>query len=116
MKSQIMTGSYTGTGANINVSTGWVPDYVKIFNANDATVLDPTIEWWVGMGAGKGLKTKRIVDSGVTGNISQAVITSLGISAYTGATNASSGFTIGADVDLNAVGEVGYWIAVRNGQ
>jgi hypothetical protein len=116
MKSQIMTGSFTGTGATANVPLGWTPDYVKIFNPNDAGALDPTLEWWSGMGAGKALKSLRITDNGATGLKSQQLITTLGISAYAGSTTAANGFTIGADTDLNVVGEVCYWVAMRNGQ
>lgn len=108
-------GTYTGTAALINVSLGFIPDYVRIINANDAGALDPSLEWFKGMGDGFGLKQLRIVDNATTTNKSQAIITSNGISAYAGDSTHAPGFTIGADADLNATGEVGYYIADRTG-
>jgi hypothetical protein len=107
-------GTYTGTGAAINVSLGFIPDYVRIINANDAGALDPSLDWIKGMGDGFGLKQLRIVDNATTANKSQAIVTTNGISAYAGDGTHAPGFTIGADTDLNTTGEIGYWIADRN--
>lgn len=112
MQPQVKTGSVEGTGAAINVQLGFVPDYVKCFNYDDAGGLAPTIEWWNGMTNGHGLKTLKTVDSGATGNASSAKITANGISAYSAA-DAAKGFTIGADADLNAAAETIFYVAFR---
>lgn len=112
-KSLVAVGSVAGTGAAINVSIGFKPRYVKVYNPNDAGALYPTVEWWEGMAAGHGLKLLKVVDSGATGNASQNKITANGISQYAGAATAADGFTIGADADLNVNGETVHYIAIR---
>lgn len=114
MSKQFKAGTVEGTGAAINVSLGWKPDYVKVFNYDDAGGLAPTMEWWNGMTAAHGLKTLKAVDNGVTGNASSAAVTSNGISHYVGSTSAAEGFTIGADADINANGETIFYVAMRN--
>lgn len=109
----IATGTVEGTGAAINVSVGFVPHYVKVFNYDDAGGLAPTLEWWYGMGAGDALKTLKVVDSGTSGNASSALITSNGIDAYAGTDTTGAGFTIGADTDVNVSNETIYWVAIR---
>lgn len=113
---QFKYGTVEGTGAAINVSLGFEPDYVKCFNIDDAGGLDPIIEWVNGMGAGTGMKYLKTVDSGATGNASHDFLGSNGITAYAG-TNAgdSAGFTIGADTDLNVSAETIVYIAMRHG-
>lgn len=81
---ETVTGQVTGTGAAINVSIGFIPSYVKVFNPNDAGSLYATLEWWNGMAAASGLKTMKVVDSGATGNASSNYVTSGGISTYAG--------------------------------
>lgn len=80
----IAVGSIAGTGAAINIQTGFKPKYVKVFNPNDGGSLFPSIEWWEGMAAASGRKTLKSVDSGSTGNASSAYITSGGISQFSG--------------------------------
>lgn len=109
----IITGSVAGTGAAINISLGFIPSYVKVFNPSDAGSLWGTIEWFSGMAAASGLKSLKTIDSGVTGLASQAYVTTNGISSYAGTATAGAGFTIGADADINASTEVVYYIAVR---
>lgn len=110
---QIAVGSSAGTGAAINVSIGFSPRYVKVYNNNDAGALFSTVEWWEGMAAASAFKTKSIADNGATALKSSEKITAGGISQYAGSTTASAGFTIGADADINASGETVYYIAVR---
>ncbi|MBP2230822.1 hypothetical protein J2847_004131 [Azospirillum agricola] len=114
MASNIRTGTVNGTGAAINVSLGWQPDYVKVMNIADAGALDAIIEWTVDMPAAAGMKYLRIVDNATTTNKSHAYVTSGGISAYAGSASAAEGFTIGTDTDLNASGEKIVWIAMRS--
>lgn len=111
---QFQTGSVGGTGSAINIELGWQPDYVKVFNIDDAGGLAPTLEWTSAMTGGHGFKTLKSVDSGSTGNASSAHVTAGGISLYAGAAgSASHGFTIGADGDINASGETIAYIAIR---
>lgn len=107
------TGTVAGTGAAIAISVGWVPDYVKCVNIADAGNLDPTMEWFAPMGAGKGLKYLRVADNATTGNLSHRIVTTGGITAFAGSQTAAPGFTIGTDADLNAAGETIIWIAQR---
>lgn len=109
-----VVGSVAGTGSAINVSLGFIPDYVKVFNPNDAGSLWPTLEWCTGMAAASGFKTLKSVDSGSTGNASSNKITSNGISTYAGSSSAAKGFTIGADADINVNGETIYYLALAN--
>lgn len=110
---EVVTGTVEGTGAAINVSLGFIPSYVKVFNYDDAGSIFPTVEWWDGMTDGHGLKTKSIADSGATGNLSSGKITTGGISEYAGADAAAKGFSIGTDADLNVSGETLFYVAVR---
>ncbi len=113
---EFVEGKVTGTGAAINISIGFLPRYVKVFNYNDAGSLYPTIEWFEGMPSASGLKNKRqAVNEGGTATYSvvNERITSLGISQYAGSSSASVGFTIGADTDINVSGEEVFYIAMR---
>lgn len=99
-----VTGTVTGTGSAINVSLGFTPGYVKIWNETDTK--KGTLEWSSTMAAASGWKS--LNDAYVTR------ITSNGISAYTGSGAAGSpaaGFTIGADSDLNGASDVIHYIA-----
>lgn len=109
------TGSVEGTGAAINVSLGFVPDHVKIFNIDDAGSLWPTLEWTSDMPDAAGFKTLSIADDGTTSNKSSEKLTSKGISEYAGDSDNSEGFTIGDDADVNVSDETIFYIAVRDG-
>lgn len=96
-------GSVTGTGAAINVSVGFVPDYVKVINDTAGA----SIEWFSGMTDGHGYKR---VAAG-TGT----KITSGGISDFTGSSTAGEGFTLGADADVNVNTVTLRYVAIQNG-
>lgn len=94
-------GTVTGTGAAINISVGFVPDYVIIANTTDGDTVDL---WWNGMAAGTSI------------TIAAAAITRAapdGITAYAGSTTAGQGFTIGAGISENA--KVLRYTAIQNG-
>lgn len=110
---EIAVGTVAGTGAAINVSLGFIPRYVKVYNNDDAGGLAPKIEWWQGMAAASGVKTLKSVDNGVTGNASSSKVTTGGISEYAGSASAPKGFTIGTDGDINVSAENIYYVAVR---
>lgn len=101
----IKIGSVTGTGAAINVSCGFEPEAVILFNGNDAGSAAAVMLWSNNMAAASAIKLL---------TAAQAKITTLGISSYAGvAGGAGKGFTIGADTDMNAAGEVLTYIALR---
>jgi len=111
---EVSVGSVAGTGAAINVSLGFKPDYVKVVNYTDTAGAVPTIEWFSAMTAAHGLKTLGIADDGISSDESAEFITSLGISQYVGTNALTEGFTIGADTDVNVDGDTIVYIAIRN--
>ena len=113
-QNEVIIGAVAGTGSAINVSLGFKPRYVKVWNPNDAGSLFPMMEWFEGLTAAYGFKYLKIADNGATGNLSSTLVTSNGISQYAGvAGGATEGFTIGADADINAAGETIWYMAVR---
>lgn len=103
MASESKIGSYTGTGAALNVSLGFIPDHVHIVNETDG---DATWEWFSGMTDGHALT------SIATGDNSK--ITSGGVSAYAGSASASPGFSVGTA--LSESGKTFRYVATRNGE
>ncbi len=104
---QFKTGTQDGTGASIDISLGWTPDYVVVINweATDYT----EIRWFKGMTAGHGIKEITGTDRDLS-KITSLGITQLGASA----SDTVEGFRIGADTDLNVAGESITWCAWRN--
>jgi hypothetical protein len=104
----IVTGTVEGTGSAINVSIGFVPRVVIAYNIDDAGTDMPLVLWTTNDADAAGVK---ILASAI------AYISSDGISEYDGSSTvgseASPGFTIGADSDLNASGETINYIAFR---
>ena len=97
----IKVGSYTGDTAAQNISVGFIPDYVKVWNATDG---DTSWEWFNGMGAGDALKSIIHADTQFS------LLTSNGIDTYAGSATAAEGFTIGTDMSESA--EVFRYIAI----
>ena len=92
-------GSYTGTGAAINVAIGFTPAYVKVWNDTDR---DEYWEWCTGMAAGTAIATSTAV----------ATLASNGITAYAGASGTTSaGFTAGSS--LSESGKTFRYVAFR---
>ncbi len=83
---QMITGTVTGTGTtSINVSTGFVPDAVKVTNITNGTA---RVMWWdKGMGAGHGAY--------INGTSGPKMIAVNGITTYPGDSTHAAGFTIG---------------------
>ena len=104
MNPQVVIGTITGNGAAQNISLGFIPDMVEVFNVTDG---DTEHVWFKGAGAALTIK--------LTGAL--ATQAANGISAYNGSSTpgseASPGFTIGTDVSENA--KVLYYRATRNG-
>lgn len=99
MDNNIRISTFTGTGAAINVSCGFIPDYVRILNVTDG---DITHEWFRGMTDGTGVDTALAVAGNADNDISE----------YAGDSTHSPGFTVGTDASENA--KVYRYIALRN--
>jgi len=99
-------GTYTGTGAAINIEIGFIPDYVRIWNATDG---DICWEWFYGMGAGDALQITNHADTQLS------LITSNGVDAYDpGDYSNNLGFTVGTSLSESA--KVFRYVAIRNTQ
>lgn len=108
---EIKTGTYTGTGAAINISLGFKPNHVRVVNVTDG---DIAWEWFQGMTAGHALQSISVVDNATSGAAGMSRITSNGISQYAGsAGSAGEGFTIGTA--LSESGKTFAYIAQRCG-
>lgn len=102
MPTNVKAGTVTGTGAAINVSVGFAPDYVRVTNDTAGDML----EWYSNMAAASAYK-RVAVGTGTK-------ITTGGISLFTGSATQQAGFTIGADA-VNANTVVLRYLAVSNG-
>lgn len=109
MTAQFKSGSVAGAGAAINVSLGWTPDYVKVFNITDGTI---AYEWTSDMAAASAIRSQNVVDNATTGNGSLTAINANGITAFAGSLTAAPGFTIGSAIAVN--GKTLSWVAFRN--
>lgn len=87
--------------AAANISIGFVPSVVLIFNLTNPSQHN----WYKGMGAG-------YCEQQVTAG-DKTIVTSNGISEYAGSTTAAPGFTIGTDSVLNTAGDTLYFVAFR---
>jgi len=55
---EMISGLFNATGANLTLCVGFIPDYVKVYNLEDAGSLYAKVEWWRDMrlvGATRGL-------------------------------------------------------------
>ena len=66
--SLIKTGKFVATGSDVVLDLGFIPDYLKLINANAAAGEVAAIEWFNQLGAKKEFQTVIIADSGSTGN------------------------------------------------
>ena len=105
----IVIGTYTGTGAAINVPLGFTPDYVEVYNVTDG---DDKWEWFSSMTDGHALYSRSVTDNATSGNAGMSRITSNGVSVYAGSTSASKGFTVGTA--LSESGKTFAYKAIRN--
>lgn len=106
-------GSYTGTGAALNVAIGFVPDMVCIVN----TTTPAKDEWFQGMAAGTsitvtGTAAVRAAPGGVTAFEGSAV-TSNASNAGAAFTGVGQGFSVGAA--LSVTGNVYRYVAIQTG-
>lgn len=107
MAAELKIGSFTGTGAAINIPLGWTPDYIEVVNVTDG---DEGWEWYSSMTAAHALK---IDVAGV-----RTRITANGVSAYAGSSTpgslAAKGVTIGSA--LSESGKTFAYRAMRNSE
>lgn len=87
--------------AAANISIGFVPSVVLIFNLTNPSQHN----WYKGMGDG-------YCEQQVTAG-DKTIVTSGGISEYAGSSTAAPGFTIGTDSVLNTAGDTLYFVAFR---
>lgn len=95
----IVVGTYTGTGAAIDIELGFVPDYVRVFNITDG---DAAWTWFNGMTAGTAI-------ADASGPVT---LGSNGITALSGSTTKADGFTVGTGLSESA--KVFRYLALRN--
>lgn len=93
---QIAVGRYidTGTAAAFTITTGFKPLWVRVMNVSSGDMY----EWYHGMAAASAFK--RVAAGTAT------IPTTLGI------TQASYGFTVGLDTDINVTSEQLSWMAI----
>lgn len=99
-KPVIKVGTYTGTGAAINIELGFVPSYFRTINITDG---DAGITWFAGMAAG----------TGITEGAALATLASNGITVYPGTrADKSAGVTVGTSGSTNE--KVFRYVAMRD--
>ncbi len=99
MDNSTKVGVVTGTGAALNVSLGFIPDYVRIVT-EDAS---GNAEWFEGMTEGTAIRG--------TGGALAVVAAPNGIATYVGTATQPKGFTIGAT--LSQTGKRLFYFASR---
>lgn len=98
MDNCIKVDTYEGTGAAIDVSLGFVPDFVAVVNTEDG---DNIGLWFDGMAAGTAID----IAAAVAANAAD------GFTRYVGDATHAPGFTVGTDYSENA--KTYYYIALR---
>jgi hypothetical protein len=94
-------GSYNGTGAALNISVGFIPDYVMIVNVSAAAA----DVWFGGFAAATSLTISGTAALRAAPN---------GVTAFAGTPAlAGQGFSVGPGLSTNA--QLYYYIAVQNG-
>jgi hypothetical protein len=100
MDNNIKVGKVVGTGAALNISLGFIPDYFRIINYTDGTRTD---EWFEGMTDGHSIAT--IAAAGPVKN------TTNGVTPYAGSSSLPKGITIGTAISTS--GKDLYYFACR---
>ena len=100
MDNSTKIGIVTGTGAALNVSLGFVPDYVRLVNITDGNVI---AEWFEGQAEGTSVRD--------TGTALATAAAPNGIATYLGTASNPRGFTIGSGLSLSGK-QLGY-VAIR---
>lgn len=97
----IVVGTYEGTGAALNVSLGFKPDFLLIANTEDSDVF--------------AFRFRTIQAAGVAVDVAAAVAANVdnGLSDYAGSSTAGEGFSVGTDYSEN--GKTYGYVAMRSG-
>lgn len=99
MDNSTKIGIVTGAGADLNVSLGFIPDVVILYNITDGNV---SAVWFEGMTEGTSVR-----DSAAT--LATAAAPN-GIASYLGSASAPKGFTIGSGLAV-ATKRIAYFAA-----
>jgi hypothetical protein len=94
----VKVGTYTGTGAALNVVLGFVPDFLFIVNVTDGDLVGM---WFDGMAAGTGVDIAAAVASNAADGVTRLV------------GDDGEGFTVGTDYSESA--KVYRYFAARSG-
>jgi hypothetical protein len=97
--SYLATGTHAGNGAAKNISIGWKPKKVTLFDVTN----NVTYMWTNTMANATAVKT---VTDGTQSFVAADMVT-----PYTGSTTTTAGFTIGATLNTNAA--TFHWTAER---
>jgi hypothetical protein len=104
------TGKVTGTGADLTVTTGFVPSHVRVVNVNGSSM-----EWFNGMADDSAVKLTNATDG-----TARALTLANGITPVPAVYNATTGqvintpgFAIGADTDVNVLANTIFYQADR---
>ena len=99
-KGHFAHGTVEGTGATINISCGFTPEYVRVINVDG----DAAFDWTDDLADGEAYKS-------LTGG-TNALMATLGITPYAGTVGGVGlGFSIGADTDVNVSAQTMIWVA-----
>ena len=104
-------GVVNGTGADLTVRPGFVPNCVLATNINNGA----SLRWQEGMTDDQAIRTIAVIDNATTGLSSISVVVNgitpvaSDINATTGAMLNAPGFAIGADPHVNQDGNDIYW-------
>ena len=105
MAASVKTGSFTGTGAALNVELGFVPTYVRIWNETDGGLIGEWVE---------GLTDDYYYKSADNAANQFTVETANGVTPYDPTDYSSKkGFTVGTDLSVSA--KVYRYMAFRDG-
>jgi hypothetical protein len=108
----IATGTLTqaATAVAVNISCGFHPSYVKIWNTTDGV----SEEWIRGMTDAHGIVHQGdLTSTSTAADTAVKVVTALGITPSGDATTDTfKGFTFGLQTDINIASKVYFWVAM----
>lgn len=101
MKQVPKVGTFVGTGAPLDISLGFVPEYIRIVNITDGNAAG---EWFAGT-----MPDNSAIVTNATGDMSK--ITTNGVKAFTGSATKARGFSVGTAFSVS--GKTYSYFAVR---
>ena len=97
-------GSYTGDGNALNISIGFIPDYVRVMRTDTPGQID---EWFNGFDAATSITNA--TDAAAAAERASPN----GITAFAGDATSGAGFTVGAALSVDT--GTYYYVAIQNG-